>query len=189
MYDEGRYKVRITGAALGESQPKDDGSTTPHIELYLEIQGMITADGSILPDNNPEPRTTYMPLTDATLGTPQAPGWVTLTLTDLGFTWKSYEDLAALTGKIRNAQCKHDMYSGEAKEKWSVYRENRSPQRPLEPKGVRTLNSKFGHLLKAYTHGPAASSPYVEPPLDLRPIQAPLPIPNSSTRGDEDIPF
>src|SRR4051794_25596747 len=102
-YEAGRYRVRITGAALGESQPRQDGSTTPQIEISVEVIGCYPTGAGLQPLTGPA-RSVYLSLTEACLGSASNPGWVAQTLADLGFVGPGFNDLAPLVGKERDAE-------------------------------------------------------------------------------------
>jgi hypothetical protein len=195
FYPAGRYRVRIISAALGESNPKADGTTTPQIEVGIEILGLY--DQGELRQLAGPPRTIFLSLTDATLGTSTAPGWVWQTLIDLGFAGKSFAELAPLVGKDRDGECRHDDFTGEAKEKWSIYRQARGAQRPAEQKTIRSIDSKFKDLLRTAARpgpavAPAAPTAPPGPTNNRRPAPrppTPPPEPEPDDQPNDPIPF
>lgn len=162
-YPIGRYRLRILSAALGES-----GTGNPQIEIVVGPTGEDGEAGS--------PRRVYLTLTDATLGTPQNPGWVWETLAFLGFTGPSFADLDPLVGRECEGQCKHEPDDkGEMREKWSIFRGSSGPKTALPPQGLKRLDSKFAGLLRG-AGGPQPA----------RPAQ---PVPARPPASDDDIPF
>ena len=173
MYDPGRYRVRITDAALGESESK----ATPQIEVHIAI--LHTYDASFAPVQCPNgQRTVYLALTDGTLGTMSDPGWVAKLLLALGWTGPSLASLEMLAGKEMDAQCEYDNYSGEDKEKWSLWGPRTGAKNPAKQSTVTALDRKFSWLLNQANKTPAAAAP----------AQRPAPrAPQHQSR--EDIPF
>lgn len=144
QYPAGRYRLKTIGAALGESKK----TGTPQVEINVEVQGYYDPEGGFRECGGD--RTIFMALTEGTLGTPADPGWVYLALLDLGWAGKSFTELSALAGHVRDGECKHDEHEGKASEKWSLYRRRvAEPQRPAQAQTVRSLNAKFAGLLKA----------------------------------------
>ncbi len=191
FYTPGRYRLRVIGAALGESK-----NGTPQIELGVEVLAYLDpAENQFITTTGPE-RTIYLSLTAGTLGTPSNPGWVWQTLLDLGFNGTSFGDLDALAGQVRDGEMRLEDWEGGKAEKWTIYRRRAgTAQRPIAQAGVRSLNARFADLLKAAkptTPPPAAPKPAPTP----QPPRPAAPAPRNGQHhdgyhdaGTEDIPF
>jgi hypothetical protein len=148
-YEPGRYRVEIVNAALGESKEKG----TPQVEVTILPKGVYGGGGQLL-ECADQPRTVYLPLTEACLGTAENTGWVMKTLAAFGFVGPSFNDLQPLIGKVADAQCVIESFDGEDREKWSLRRPyGQAPPRPAEKKTIRSLDAKYAGLLKTARNG------------------------------------
>ncbi len=120
----GKYRARIVGAALGESEAKH----TPQVEITIELITAMGEDGRTYPVD--AKKIVYMALTENTLGTTSSPGWVLETLTAFGFRGPSFSNLECLVGKEVDALCKEEEYDGKMNEKWSIFRPFNGPKNP-----------------------------------------------------------
>jgi hypothetical protein len=181
MYQAGRYRIKTGIAVLGGSRK----SGSPQIELPITIIAYYDEHRQLVPfDNDPPGRTVYLSLTEATLGTPDQPGWVTALLTDLGFVGPSFADLGPLAGHTRDATLRFENYNGQDQEKWTVWPESRQATQ-LDDRTVRQLDMQHAALLRSIAKNKPASRPAPQPkPAPIATNGTPLPA-----QSDEDIPF
>jgi hypothetical protein len=132
MYAEGNYTCRITAQDVTTTK-------TGSFQLDLEILPIKADDQPI--DGNVFRRHLYLPLTEATLGTPESPGWVAETLERLGFEGRNYEqlnpeneDAQSFINKEVNCYVKHEEYNDQPRERWSLSKAKPKAQKP--PKGA-----------------------------------------------------
>lgn len=184
-YEAGRYKLKVVGAALGESS-----GGTPQVEVGIEVQGYYDSQVGYMTVQGPQ-QIVYLALTEGTLGTPAQPGWVWQTLKDLGFQGPSFSDLQPLVGQVRDGELRYEEYDGKERGKWSIYRARGSePMRPLDRKATRAVDTKFGSLLKLMKgSGVKAPEPKREEPAAAK--SKPEPKKMQPVAGDDDasIPF
>jgi len=171
-YDQGRYKLKVIGAALGESS-----GGNPQVEIGIEILGFADPQEGYVTVQGPQ-QTVYLSLTEGTLGTPQNPGWVWQTLKDLGFIGPSFSDLQPLIGQVRDGELKYETWEGVDRGKWTIYRARGSePMRPMDRSAVRKVDAKFGSLLKLM------KGSELPPPSKQEPEAAPGPTPKPQRKG------
>jgi hypothetical protein len=172
MYEEGKYKARITGQTIGENKKGN-----PEIQLYIQPIGYYTPQGLEAGSYQWE-RTVFLTLTDKTIGTEKDPGWIMKLLWFLGFEGKSFAQLDqdheqphSFVGQEVDALCQHDNYQGKAIEKWSIL--TGGAQRPavkaLANKGLRALDAKFGKVLKGHAPDAARVQEAKQPPTGCQP--------------------
>lgn len=199
-YDRGKYRVKVVDQKLGENSKGN-----PEIQLVVQPLGIYAADGQVSTMHFPYTRTIFLVLTEGTIGTADQPGWVLLTLQYMGFNGKSFGDLDGswkCVGNEYDAICAHEEYEGKEREKWSIHRPASAGQgvahKPLEKKGLRALDAKFGKVLKAVVNNTPAK-PTVDPnkiPAGITTTEqlehynqtGELPPPPAN-RQPEDIPF
>jgi hypothetical protein len=160
-FDEGKYRVRIENQAISEGKKREDGTeSNPSIELQImpigkyeqnELESVYAQYG----------RTIFLPLSEGTIGTAENPGWVLLTLRYLGWKGESFAELDpsnspchSFVGVECDAICQHDEYQGKQKEKWSIFRPRQQGEgygKPIDKKGLKTLDAKFQKALRATT--------------------------------------
>jgi hypothetical protein len=178
-YEPARYRARITRQSLGENKKGN-----PELQIHFKPYGIYGPDGQLQPFDFPYERTVYLVFTDATLGTPDQPGWVIATLAHLGFTGDSFALLdpgepnhVSFVNQEVDVFCEVETYEGKEREKWNIQRQTTvSTQKPLEKKGIRALDAKFGRVLKTMS--------------PTRPIQPSMPAPAmASVMPEEEIPF
>src|SRR5262245_62339823 len=147
-YEEGRYRVRVTAAALGEAL-----SGNAQVELVIEVLGKY--EGMDFQPYNAEvnpSRRVFLTLTEETLGKTSEPGWVAQSMADLGFVGLGFGDehLQVMVGQVRDAQCAHDEFEGKAREKWQLWRKlKKEPLHPAQAGTAKRLNMKFADVLKS----------------------------------------
>jgi hypothetical protein len=181
-FEQGKYKVRIEAQSLGENSKGN-----PELQLRLKILGYYEKNEFCEIDAE-YPRTVYLVLTDATIGTSDKPGWVLQVLRALNFNGTSFaqldpehKDAVSFVGLEVDARCDHETWQGKEREKWSILRDgggSTKARKPLEKKSLRALDAKFSKLLKATRPEPALAGVGAG---DLDP-----PPPG---RSDEEIPF
>src|SRR5947209_16285777 len=82
-FDATTFQARIIGAVVTEAQ---NANRTPQLELTLDLQGKLDADGSLIPVAPTRyPPRIFLSLTEKAIGTPDQPGPVGETLQFLGF--------------------------------------------------------------------------------------------------------
>ena len=186
FHEQGKYKIKIAGAALIEAKSEQK---TPQIELTLELIGQYGDNDELFDCRRGRfPPRIFLSISEKTMGTENEPGWVAETLKVLGFNG-DFEDMEQFTDKEANAWCgyKPDL-KGEEREDWSIDRprEARSGV-TIEKKGVRTLKTKFGNLFKGDAAEPTKPTPRPKKKPDgAQPPAEPSPTRNGT--GDE-IPF
>ena len=162
FYENGKYQALIVGQSLGENTMGN-----PEVQLRIKPIGIYDRTGEVSNFDGPYERTIYLVLTDATLGTPDKPGWVMQLLQFLGFNGTSFSQLDPahpqaidFTNKEVDAVCQVETYEGKDREKWNILRggSNNSPAKPLPNKAIRGLDAKFGKLLKSFRGIPAPNS-------------------------------
>lgn len=153
-----RYRVKIEDAALGESR-----NGTPQIEVGCTIGYAIGTSGEMIEVAQGR-IVAYLPLTEATIGSAQEPGWVIKTLLGLGWQGRSFAALDMLPGQEVNATCRHEEYGDQVQEKWALWPERRSPAKAVEAKKVRELDSKHSALLKSFQGKAGPKTPAPAPP-------------------------
>lgn len=180
-YEEGNYKAEITGQALVSNKKGN-----PELQLVIAPTTFEAPNGEQEPVRKTYPRTIYLTMTDATLGTESNPGWVFQTLQHLGFNRPSFSALdpaddnhQSFVGQTIEVSCKHDEYNGQNREKWSIYRTGatKTQGEPMEKKAIRQLDTKFSKLLKSTAND--KSAPKSTEAGDNTP----------SSGDDQDIPF
>jgi hypothetical protein len=188
FYDRGRYQGKIVNQILGENSKGN-----PELQLVVQPTAMYDEKGEPCKLSFPYSRTIYLVLTEATIGTPETPGWVVQTLNALGFNGKSFGELEpgqpdswSCIGQAVDLRCDHDEYEGKEREKWSIARKpntNGTPTKTLEKKSLRALDAKYGKVLKVLAE--TAPAPTAEPTPGA---DAPLPPPPAG-RTEAEIPF
>lgn len=163
-YDEGKYRIRIVSQTLAEGgQKKDGGDKAPSLVFGIMPIGWYEK-GELQDLDDDFERTIFLPITEATLGTTDKPGWVLQTLQWLGFTGASFalldpasDDHQSFVGKEMDALCKHESYQGKDREKWSFLRGGGDgfKAKQASSKEVRGLDAKFAKLLKTLQGTPS----------------------------------
>lgn len=187
FYEQGKYKVEIVGQALTEN-----ARGNAEFQLQLKPLAYIDPKAGETELGFDYTRTQYMSLTPATVGTPEKPGWVIETLASLGFNGTSFGQLDAehkdhisFVGMTLEAICAHEEYQGKTKEKWNILRPggNTRDVKPIEKKNMRTLDNKFGKVLKAFAG--------TTPPRPKKEVEPPVPDDQVLVVAEqgEDIPF
>lgn len=153
-FHPGRYRARIDKQAVVENKKGN-----PEVQLTIVILGRYANDTEVIPCTEGYQRTVFMTLSPLTIGTETKPGWVLQTLQSLGFNAQSFgqldpahEQACDLTGQEVDAVCQTNSYNGQDREKWSVRRPGgggNAPGKPLERKGLKALDTKYGKVLKA----------------------------------------
>lgn len=189
MYNEGRYRVKITGQALTENKKGN-----PEVQLTILPVGWYEPQS-----DKPEPyafqfpRTIFLTLTDATIGDEKAPGWVLHTLHYLGFRGTSFAALDpnvdgafVFVGMELDATCRHDTYEGKTREKWAILRSGEArATKAIEKKAIRQLDSRFSKVLKSMAAKPAPAGA-VDPAGEA---ELAAETPADATPAASDIPF
>ena len=188
FYDKGTYQAKIVKQSLGENSKGN-----PELQLTLQPTAVVLQNGELAEQPFPYERTIYLTFTDGTLGTEANPGWVLQTLAYLGFEGGSFADIEKhdFTGQEVTALCAHDNYQGKEREKWSILRpRTAAPVKPLDKKGLRTLDAKFGKALKAVVKQAKEAPPEkLTLPRDTTPVTAGVLPEAPAGRDSEDIPF
>lgn len=201
-YDQGRYSARITGQTLAVNR-----SGNPELQLQITPYQFHRQDGPVQLGTD-WPRTVYLALTEATLGTTDRPGWVLSTLSYLGFAGTSFAELDpenpdhhSFIGRDVEARCTHDAYEGKEREKWTISRPGGSAATGgrIDKKGLRALDARFGKLLKTLAtkrHGQSATSPAPSSPPSAAAPKQPQKADSSypdrngpASATDDNIPF
>lgn len=185
FYDAGRYRGKIFKTEIGQNK---NGNT--QVVVTFKLTGIYTPAGELAKMDFPYNRAVYLVLTDATVGTPDKPGWVMQSLRHLGFNGTSFAQLDPESPQYWNPVdnesdliCKHDEYEGKEREKWEVYRgqgNTASAGKPVQSKDLRALDAKFGKLLQA------TAAPNAQKQVAGETEALPPPPPN---RKPEEIPF
>jgi hypothetical protein len=176
------FQARIIGAVVTEAQ---NANKTPQLELTLDLQGKLDADGGLIP----VPPTRYPPriflsLTEKAIGTSDQPGPVGDTLQFLGFDgdFNNAQQFEGWEGPVVNEhQLKNDG-SGNTRDSFTIVRPYTPRTTPTaDRKLVRSLNSKFGKLFKTSAKSPLTPRPDAEPHQETNH--------KASVGASEDIPF
>jgi hypothetical protein len=172
--------VRVADAQLGEAK-----SGAAQVVLGVEVLSYFDEAEQQWYESSGPGRAVYLTLTDATLGTPAQPGWVWLTLRDLGFVGPSFADLGPLIGQERDASMKLETNNeGKEVERWNVFRRGGAKvEKPVQAAGVAALNRKFAALLR--TGQQAQGAPQARPAQQQKPAPRPAPLP---PRPEEGLP-
>jgi hypothetical protein len=154
-----KFKCKIANAGLGKSHGGGD-----QIEVFVDVLGLQRGKDYFPAEPNWPGRSVYLSLTEGTLGTALQPGWVAQLLKWLGFVGPSFSDLDPLKGKEVYCTVKHDGFSGEPKEKWSILRPfERAPMNPVPPQAVQKIDTKYAALVRSYFK-PGSSPASPQPP-------------------------
>ncbi len=175
-YAPGKYRLKIVAAALGETN-----GGKPQIGLTCAVLDGRDVNGEPFELVDPPNRTVYLTLTEATLGTPEQPGWVWETLLDLGFVGPSFSDLKPLVGQVRDGKMHVETHEGKTREKWELYRQG-SAMKPAAPQVVKSVDTQFSRLLKGASGKGAQPAPQQQ-------RQAPQRQTVPDGKPEEDIPF
>jgi hypothetical protein len=186
MYEPGRYRVKTRSAVLTGSRK----SNSPQIAITFAVLGFYDHDRQLVEIENAPDRTLYLPLSEATVGTPGNHGWVTDTLIDLGFVGPSFRDLDPLAGQERDATLRIEQYEGKDQERWKIWPQSGGGTiTELDATSVRSLNSQHSALLRSLSKTSPATRPPVPPPGNHQPR---TPIATNGApppAADDDIPF
>lgn len=166
-FGEGRYRVRIESQAIAEGKKREDGTEgNPSLQIGIMPIGQYV-DNEIEEVHSLYGRTVYLPLTDGTIGTLDNPGWVLMTLRFLGWQGTSFSELDpneqpchSFVGLECDAICQHDEYQGKQREKWSIHRprgQGEAIGKTLDKKGLKSLDAKFGKVLKSTAKAPIST--------------------------------
>lgn len=183
-YTAGKYTGRIVNQVLTENR-----AGNPELQLVFLPTASIDAHGQADSITTDFPRTIYLTLTERTIGTPEKPGWVLLTLQFLGFNGTSFSQLdpdsdnpCSFIGMEVELRCNIETYEGKDREKWSVIRPGAGTiAKPAAKKTIRALDAKFSKLLKARTANPPSQPATTQ--------LAPTAQTDAALLGNEDIPF
>jgi len=141
-YDPGFYEVEVVDAILTAAS-----NDTPQLCLCIAVRDQYMDAENLLPCSGPDQKIFYA-ITEATMGTPDSPGWVWQVLQDLGFEGPSLRDLAPIIGKKRKAQLQYEIYKGTDRPRWTLFRLNgQTGKPPLAADVIDALDAKFAGLL------------------------------------------
>jgi hypothetical protein len=191
FYEEGPYVGEIIQQSLSESK-----SGTPQAVLRVKILGIPEDDGTFTPVNRQYERTIYMALTPNTIA------FQVENLRTAGFEGDkisqfdpSSPDHQDLTGNQINLWCKIEpAFSGDGEqERWQVSKGRQviENKKPLDSKGLRSLDSLFSKALKA-TPAPTKSNKGKQTKPEDENQDAEIPdrvIDDGTEITDLDIPF
>ena len=181
----GRYAAR----ALYHSTPKNSNGNT---ELRLTVLPYATSEFPLPPNYKPTPITIYMTITAGTMGTPDKPGWVLLTLKHLGFNCADLESLDpesevphSFTGREVIILGTEDEYKGKNRTRWNILR-NVDESKPTARSELRALSERFKPVLMTLVpHDTEDPFPETEP----QPVEAPKPPPGQLLPPDPISPY
>lgn len=148
FHQAGSYRAKILSVEIVQAQ-----SGTEQIRIALELQTYYAqgTPGVPVPPSRFPPEV-YMPLTEATMGSPTQPGWVAETLAGMGFDGDFSTISEQFEGKVVDVGCRYEYaqqgkHQGEEVERWSIYRPGGTRAKaPADPKQGRRLTSQWGAL-------------------------------------------
>ena len=139
-YSKGRYQAEILDQGFGESSVKH----TPCFFLQLRILGRYGADDRVQECPCYEHTYTQYLANDTGVHILKADlKAIGLEITDLAQLDPSCPNCANLIGRTINVVCKLENDRGKETERWSL-----RSRKKLDLDTVRTLNDRFGHLLR-----------------------------------------
>jgi hypothetical protein len=160
-YDEGSYVGEIIQQAITETK-----TGKPQLLLRVKVLGIPEDDGTFSPVGRQYERSIYMVLTPATVP------FTAENLRTAGFEGDKISELEpsspnhqSLVGNQINLWCKHEPHyqTGEPQERWQISKGRQVIEvKPLDSKGLRSLDSLFSKALKA-TPAPAKGKSRVKP--------------------------
>jgi hypothetical protein len=150
----GRYRARILYHVVttnSAGNPEIRISCLPYAEMPTY---------PLPPNYTPAPITIYMTLTAGTLGDPEKPGWVLLTLRHLGFNTAdlalldpAHEMAHSFTGREIIIIGSEDEYKGKKRVRFNILR-NQSDQTPVAQSVLTALSQKHRDVLSTLTRDP-----------------------------------
>lgn len=190
----GAYRGKIGMAVLSEAANE---RKTPQFELHLELEAVYDQDKRTWYEHG-QPRfapVVYLSLTEATMGTPDNPGWVANVLSYLNFNG-DFDAIAQLEGKEVEFYCQHQDVQdkpGEKREKWSISIP-KVPKPPAPKTVTKSLKTQYGNLFRQNKPAPARPPARPQPApvangVPSTPPYEPDPIDGGPPVEGEDIPF
>jgi len=189
-YDEGSYVGEIIQQAITETK-----TSKPQLLLRVKVLGIPEDDGTFTPIERQYERSIYMVLTPNTIA------FQVENLRTAGFEGDKVSELdpaspnhQSLVGNQINLWCKHEpAFSGDGEqERWQVSKGRQviENKKPLDAKGLRSLDSLFSKALKA-TPAPAKGKSRVKPEDENQDAEIPNRVmtDDGTEITDEDIPF
>lgn len=168
FYEPGIYRCHVTRQALSQSK-----NGNPQFVLSFMIKEQVSVKD---PDITREVATQYERSIWMTI-TKKTADFVTDDLARLGFQGASFGGLDPdtpgfhdFTGFVLDAECYHDTWDGQVREKWRLPNTGGMEFEPLEQSAVRKLDAMFGKALKskcAAKPEPAAIETVESTPEDL----------------------
>jgi hypothetical protein len=198
FFDAGKYRILTTRQALVENKKGN-----PEFQLSFKPIEYHPTKGEPDEINVGYERTQFMTMTDATMGTPEKPGWVLQTLTALGFNGSSFGQLdpehknhiSFVDRDDLFAICTHEDYDGKTREKWNILRPNGAEGgkpigKPIEKKSVRTLDSKFKKVLSAFAKSqPSQAQEPAPDTTEPAPMDPETGLVTAGAPAEEPLPF
>ena len=153
-YAPGRYWGKIVDHSLEKTK-----TGKPQIIVRFAVIGAVdpaNPEGNLISTGNPQERTVYRVITEATKP------YVEADLERLGFDGDRLSQLCLtnpdhvdLRGRELAFFCQHEAdQNGTMRERWSLAFDNKREIRPLEAKELRQLDAMFGKALKKKTPVP-----------------------------------
>jgi hypothetical protein len=147
FYTPGRYRIRITGNKITTSKKK----RTPQLEIRFLPIGYYDPD--LTEQAFPYERSVYLAMTEATMGTPEAPGWVLETMYYLGFQGcktldqlnPDHADPISFAGVELDATSSAEEYEGKDQERWTLSRGAATEKADVNT--MADLDKRFAHAL------------------------------------------
>jgi hypothetical protein len=160
---EGRYKVRLAGHELTETQ-----KGTPDLCITFDVLGYYDASGNLVEDGEDVGRRNWhIYLTPGTLGTAEQPGMATRTLRDLGYDKTSlahldpdHQDPWSFADIVCDLRLKKEEYNGRIMDRWDFSKPKKKAT------GLNKLDGSFTAATTARSEPvtPANRQPAAEAP-------------------------
>jgi hypothetical protein len=156
----GKYRGRIRDYGIYQSPV---GQQLPTIYVSFDLIGRYEPTTDRLAPCESTTRTYEKAITDRTIG------WVIADLRSIGYDRPALnqfdpeaEGAADLFGREIDLDCKHEIYEGSVRERWSIFRELK--RKKLATEALNQLDALFGaHLKKAFAEASKDEAAVSEP--------------------------
>jgi len=171
-HEKGKYRAEIEHV-----EPVQSKNNFPQFRFDLQLDGMYENNGELAMDYDRGrfPPSIYLTFSQATLGTPEEPGWVAGVLSQLGFNG-DFTDSEQFLGMMVDVYCDHKEGEKDTFEEWSFDLPKKRKAIQAEKKALRKLTNQFSKFFKQEetqpsTNGkPANEEPPFSKPDDNIPI-------------------
>jgi hypothetical protein len=183
-FRQGKYHARLEVARRVPAK-----STTEQVELVWKLLGHYGTDGVLYAVEEPRyPPSTFLSLTEATVGTEGNPGWVAETLAFLGFDG-NFDNLGAIAGWEGSITNTHKPnHENVLRDSWGVLRPAKPREvEPPDQKVLRQLTARFGGVFKRLAKGDPKGTP-AAPPRPAAPAHQPAPAAPIPAELNGDLP-